>query len=763
MAKEKLSDVKERIKLCRTRYIKAVEHDGENRRKYVEDMKFVHVPGEQWDSYTRSKRGDDRPMYQYNRLKVTIARIVNDMRANRPQGKVRGTEDNDKDTAEVIEGLCRNISNVSDFESITDNAATYQVCGGYAAWRIETEYSHDTAFDQDVVIRGLRNSLCLYADPNGFDMVGRDCTWWILTDKISEEAFNARWPNAEKVDFEGDEFDDDDDWLDAEEKKVRIAEHWFQVPITKNIYLLSDGKTVDDTELAKVDQSQNPILKQRKVNCYQIKSAIYSGDAELEAPSDWAGSMFPFVRVYGDYVIIDGKVEWSGLTRHVKDPQRSFNVMMTAATETVANAPQSKIWATAEQAKGLANQWADAHAKNLPYMIYNVDKNAPGAPPRTAGPDVPVAMIQMAQLNAEEIKADSGIFDSSLGAQSNETSGRAITARQRQGEIATFHFQDNMAKGVRRTWEILIDLIPKIYDTQRSVRILGADLSDKYVKVNEPDAMGQVVNDLSRGKYDVTVTVGPSFSTQRQEAVEAYTQIAATNPALYGVAGDLMLKAMDLPYSDQIAERMKALLPPQIQEQLKSDKPLPPEVQQAMQQADQAMQMVQQQGQLVQAAAQELEQEKAEDVKRKAELQGIAKDIEVKQAKFEAGVAKDLAAIVEKQAALDIAAVQAVSQQDQDGLEVARQDLNNQIAEALAVINQQAEQFGLGAQQFLGVASQAIGEVHNQAQETARPKRKSFTAKRVNGELIGQVHHDDGSVREIRMKRNNGQLEGTVN
>lgn len=761
MPKETNSEVKDRIKLCRARYTKCVDFDKENRQKSIDDMKFIHEPGYQWDQYTKAKRGK-RPMYQFNRSKVTVARIVNDMRANRPQGKVRGTEDGDKDTAEVIEGLCRNIANVSDFESITDNAAMYQVGGGYAAWRIDTEYSHNTAFDQDIVIRGFRNSLCVYGDPNGFDMVGADCKYWLVTDWISVDSFKERWPKAKKASFDGDEFDDSEDWSSEEEGKVRICEHWFQVPTTKTIFLLSDGKTIDDTEIEEAKTRGLTVVKQREVSCYKIQTAIYSGDAELEAPSDWAGEYFPFVRVYGEYLIIDGKVEWCGLTRHIKDAQRAFNVMMTSAVETVALAPQSKIWATADQAKGLASSWAEAHETNLPYMIYNADAKALGAPGRVGGAEVPVALIQMAQINADEIKADSGIFDSSLGAQSNETSGRAINARQRQGEIATFHFQDNMAKGVRRTWQILIDLIPKIIDTTRAVRILGADLSDKYIKVNEPGPDGKVLNDLARGKYDVTVTVGPSFSTQRQEAVEAYTQIAQTNPAIYGVAGDLLFKAMDLPLSDQIAERMKSMLPPQIQEQMKSDKPLPPEVQQAMMQVDQAMQQVQQHGQLVKAAEAELEQMKGEDAKRKAELQGVLSDIAVKKAEFDSDVTKSLADIAVKQAAFMVKQQMALTEQDSQAIDQEREQLREDVQNALALITNHAEGLSQEMQHFAGLASSAIGEVHENAQRASVPRKKTISAKRVNGKLVAQITDEDGSTRQAEIARNNGELTGTI-
>jgi hypothetical protein len=256
------------------------------------------------------------------------------------------------------------------------------------------------------------------------------------------------------------------------------------------------------------------------------------------------------------------------------------------------------------------------------------------------GADVPAALVQLSMLDSEDIKAVTGIFDNSLGQESGEKSGRAIIARQQQGEIATFNYQDNMAKAIRRTWEILIDLVPKVYDTERELRILGSDGSEEYKKVNQvvmdPKTGKAIkVNDLAQGRYDVTVTVGPSFSTKRQEAAETYMQLAQASPGVMAVAGDLIFKAMDLPYSEDIAERLKAMLPPPIQQLLSQGKEIPPEAQAVMQQAAQAMQMVEQKNQLVMQAAQELQQEQAGIEKGKAELSAGKAQIDTALRKLE--------------------------------------------------------------------------------------------------------------------------------
>ena len=617
--------------------------DSDNRLKAMEDLRFLHVPGSHWDERVKAARGALRPMYEFNKLRITVKRVVNDMRANRPQGKVRAVEDGDKPTANVFEGLIRNIWNVSDGDTIIDQAAEYQVGGGMGAWRVVTEYEDDSVDSQSICLKPIRNPFCLYADNAAQDILKRDAMDWVLTDKMSKSKFESRWPDVEPVSFDEVDFDDDDDWEDDE--TVRVCEYWWKEPVDKTLQLLDSGETVeagsDDAQSALKMGKQ--VVKERKLKSHKIMMCIVGGgDRLLEPPTEWAGSEFPFVLIYGESVVIEGKTLWFGLTRFGKDAQKAYDYSRTNAIESVALAPQAKYWATPDQAKGHVDAWTVAHNTNMPFQLYNPDPKTGGAPPQRMGSaDVPVALIQEMQHASEDIKAVTGIYDASLGAQSNETSGKAINARQRQGEIATFNYMDNMAKGIRRTWEILIDLVPKIYDTDRSVRILGPDGAEDYAKVNAVGPDGNTINDLKAGKYDVTVTVGPSFATMRQEAAEAYSEIASRDPNVMMAAGDLIFKAMDLPYAEQIAERYQALLPPPIQQMLTKDKQLPPEVQAALAQVKQMQQMVDQKGQLVTAAEQELKELQASAQSDKAGAQLASANLKTQEAHL-ASLQKDL-------------------------------------------------------------------------------------------------------------------------
>jgi hypothetical protein len=641
-------------------------------------------------------------------------------------------EDGDIELAETIEGICRNIWSSSDGDTVVDYAAEYQVNGGMGAWRITTEYASDDAFEQDIVVEALRNPFNLYCDPAAKDFVKRDAEDWALLDRISKSAYEQRWPERDAIDFDGNEFDAQGDWQD--EETVRIAEYWYKEPYNATLCLLADGSTVEEGDVPEGAQ----VVRKRPVTRQKIMMCIASGESILEGPTEFAGPDFPFVMVFGEHIVIDGKTHWWGLPRFGKDAQQSYNIAATAVIEKIANAPKEYEWVTPKQIEGLGARILEAHQKNFPVRIYNPDPQSPGPPVRVPGADVPVALIQQMQLASQDIRETLGIHEASFGQESNEKSGVALRAKQSQAELVTFNFPDNMAKGIQRTWEIMVRLIPKIYDSQRRLRILGVDGAEDYVTINESvidPTSGEAtkLNDLTLGKYDVTVTVGPGYATKRLEAADTYLQMAQANPQIMGIAGDLVYKALDLPYADEIADRLKTLLPPQIQQMLSQDKPIPPVAQAVMAQAQQAMQEVQQQGQLVQQAAQEADQEKAAADKAKSDVQIAIANLKTERAQFEAQVAKAQAELQKR--AYEVQAQQ-TSQEHQGSV--------NEVAQAVAEIKQWAADFA--AQN-----TQALAEFMAKQQPAVivppKPKIVSIRARRVNGELEARpVYEGEDSV-----------------
>jgi hypothetical protein len=753
----------------RDRFKVMTEADQDNRTKALEDLRFVNEPGAQWDKNMKKERGN-RPCYEFNKLRINGKRVINEIRANRPQGKVRAVEGGDKKTAELYEGLCRNIANISDLDTIVDNAAEYQIDAGMGAWRVETEYSDDTVFDQDIVIKPIKNPFCLYADPSCQDVMKRDAEDWILTEKISKKAFEARYPKAEPVSFTDDvQFDDDEEW--ETDEHVRVAEYWYKEPYDKEIWLVAFPQENGTTKTITVDSmsdegqalAQQPnfeamVKDRRTAKCHRIMQCIVGGgDKLLAKPSVQAGSQHRFIMVYGEVKVIDGRLHWWGLHRFSKDAQRSYNISRTSIDETIALAPQAKFWATPDQAKGHTTQWAIAHKENMPFQLYNPDAKAPGPPADKMGAQVPVALIQQAQISAQDIRDTTGLHEASFGEESGEKSGIALARKQNQAQVVTYNFPDNMAKGIRRTWEILIDLIPEIYDSERELRIIGADGAEDYAKVNEQvmdPASGKMirVNDLSTGKYDVAITVGPSFSTMRQEAAEVYGEMAKYDEMLMPTAADLVYKALDYPYSEEIAKRRAAMLPPPIQKMLSEGKEIPPEAQAAMAQAEQAMQMVQQQTELVQQAAQEVQQEQQQSEKAKSEVEKAIAKLQTEEARFEAKIAKVMADLQARESKLDMESAQLDGQKQQlegqrSQIEAQQQQTDagteglSQAAEAVAQIDAAAAQFMEMAHGIMQQMQALLAEIK------AKPRMKSVRMERVNGQPPRAIaEYDDTAV-----------------
>lgn len=735
----KLPDMrrKEYIELLETaknRFKVMADADDENRREAMEDIKFTNVPGHQWDFNMKQERGH-RPCYEFNKVRQACKRVINDMRANRPQAKVRPVEGGDKDVAEINEGLIRNIWNTSDAETILDYAAEFQVPGGMGAWRVSTKYADEETFNQEICIKPIQNPFMLYCDPAARDLMHRDARDWVYTDRIAKYEYDKLYPNAGYSDFEGagHEFDDED-WF--EDDSIRVAEYWYRKSVEKEIaeVRLPTGEVrqveLDSQDARAALEAGGTIQRQRKMMVDEIWSVTLNGARLLSEPQRFPGRNFPFIMVYGEYAVIDGRPHWWGLTRFAKDAQRSYNVARTAISETIAQAPKSFFWATDKQADGHTNQWSQAHKKNYPFLLYTPDPMAPGTPQRVGGADVPVALIQETQLASDEIKAVTGIYDASMGARSNESSGRAIYARQQQGEISTFNFADNMSKGVQRTYEIILGMLPEVYDTKREIRILGSDGAEAYKTLNdvvENEQTGELerINDIAVGKYDVTVDIGPNFQTLRQEAAEVYGELINRYPDLMGVAGDLIFKSMDLPYADDIAERFKFLLPPQIQQSLQQDAEMPPEVQQAMQMVEQRAAQLQEQGKLVQAAMEELmeEKEKAGEDKHQAEL--ARKDVEIA-----------IERLRREEAEFEQKMAEATAEATADGGDV------NALREAVASID-------LTLANFMTTVDQALAEVaSNGDRQLVGSKMRNE-----NGMMVADLEFNDGSRRTINLQK----------
>lgn len=590
MAKDK--DI---IEEAREYFALAQESESENRVRYVEDMRFARL-GEQWpDQVRQAREREGRPILTINRMPSFARQVVNDSRQNRPSIKVHPADSTaDPKTAEVISGLIRNIEVTSNADVAYDTAVENAVYGGWGYIRIATDYAHDDSFDLDICIKRVVNPLTIYGDPASETADSSDWNCAFVTELLDEDEFERKYKGADAVSFDAESHDDEKSGED-----VRVAEYWKREEVPTKLLKLSNGlvlpekRFIENAEIFAAAGIQ--VVGDRDSKTHKVVQRILSGSEVLEEV-DWPGRFIPIIPVYGEEVHIEGKRHWKSLIHDAKDAQRMMNYWRTSSTELVALQPKAP-WIGP---KGFANadpsKWATANTKTHAYLEYA----GPVAPNRVgfSGPDA--GALQEALNASDDMKAITGIYDASLGARSNETSGRAIMARQREGDVGTFHFQDNLARAIRHCGRILIDLIPAVYSGPRVVRVMGEDSKPRNVQVNQeqpqPDG-SMLMLDLTAGKYDLTVSAGPGFTSRREEAANQMTEFIRVFPAAAPVLGDLLAKNLDWPQADEVAKRLQAMLPPQIQ----GADPRLQQAQQQMQQMGQVINQLKQQLQQVQA------------------------------------------------------------------------------------------------------------------------------------------------------------------
>jgi len=576
---ELLTEARERFKL-------STDHWAENRKALADDLNFIYI--DQWPQYAKDAFGTDS-LITINRQISFNRQVTNDMRQNRASIKVRPVDDNaDVETAEILQGIIRHIESNSKADIAYDTADRYAVEGGFGFYRVITDYKPNS-FDQEIFIKEVDNPLSVLPDYK-FSADGNDWEYCFIHDDEPRSNFKD---DVDVTGWEGDGLDVGG-WVT--DNSVRVCEYFYKERTKDTLLRLEDGRVMFQSEYDEWGEYV-PVSESREQERVSIKWCKFAGNKVLER-SDWAGSIIPVIPVYGDTVVVDGKHITISLGRYAKDAQRMVNYSRTKQAELEALAPKSPFIMAEGQDEGHEDDWNNANTTNFSSLKYKpVDLNGQLAPPpqRQGYAGAPAGVITLGQMAEQDMMAIIGIHEAGLGQRSNETSGKAIMARQREGDNSTFNFIDNTTRARRACGLILVDLIPHIYDTARVVRILGEDDTQRAVTINKEETVmkdGQKIQriyDLSVGEYDVVCSAGASYNTKRAEGAAFLERIAGSNPDLMKLVGDLVFKAQDMPYADEIAERMQKTLPPELQPQKDGEeqKPqLPPEVQQQMQQAD---------------------------------------------------------------------------------------------------------------------------------------------------------------------------------
>lgn len=582
------------LTVARSRMTMAISAYSETRENELDDLRFFAGSPDnqwQWPADVLQTRGavqgqtiNARPCLTINKLPQHVRHVTNEQRMNRPGIKVIPADDKaDLDMAEVYNGVIRHIEYLSDADVAYDTACENQVSYGEGYVRILTEYCDETTFDQDIKIGRIRNSFSVYMDPMIQDPTGADARWCFITEDMTKAEYERMYPNAAPITTlmslgVGDQ--SISQWIN--QNTVRIAEYFYVEYEKARLNLYPGNQTAFDNtpEDRALRLMFGKPLRSRDSDRKRVRWCKINGYEVLEE-RDWAGSFIPVVRVVGNEFEVDGRMYVSGLVRNAKDAQRMYNYWVSQEAEMLALAPKAPFIGYGGQFEGYEQQWKTANTNNWPYLEVNPDvTDGQGAvlplPQRAQPPMASSGLLQAKAGAAEDIKSATGQYNASLGMTSNERSGKAILARQKESDVGTYHYVDNLARAIRHIGRQLIDLIPKIYDTERIARIIGEDGEPSTVKMNptqeEPvkkivDQEGVVIDKIYNpgvGKYDVRVITGPGYATKRQEALESMAQLLQGNPQLWQVAGDLFVKNMDWPGAQDLAKRFQKTLDPKV-------------------------------------------------------------------------------------------------------------------------------------------------------------------------------------------------------
>jgi len=624
-------DDEEILKEARERFIRCQEWEKDTRDRALRDTKFMEGDawnGWQWDASVKQARGE-RPCLTMNKVRQHCLQIINDAREHKAQIKVTPTGGRATyEASKIFSGIIRRIEYQSKAVDAYSTAFFHQVQSGYGMLRVVTDYVDDDSFDQEIYVRRVPDPETVYLDPDAKDYDKADMRFAFVVNEIPRERYEAEFckdampPSSDAMVIADASLKG---WND--EHHIREAEYFRRTERSDKVHLLRDGSTVRESDLDGMDGDARKQLiasatQSRDLTTMDVEWFRIVGD-RIEERKPWLGKYIPLVPVIGEETVIEQKLDRKGHVRALIDPQRIYNYWSSSAVEHVALQTKAP-WVAGAQAVEGHSEWEIANVTNPSLLIYN-ERDEEGRdlrpPERPAPPVMAQAYIQGMSIARDDMLMVSGQYQAEFGQPSNERSGVAIDARQRQSDNATYHYVDNQAKSIRQVGRILLDLIPLVYDTQRVAKIMAEDGSDSDVHLN-PDAgvahqyIGQqpqgglgpltsqqydaqladpntpnpiIIFDPNVGRYDVESDVGPAYGTQRQEAANAFAQIMAQNPAAFQLVGDFWAENSDFPGADELADRLKRGLPPQY----KAGAP-DPQVMQLQQQLQQTNQLAQQ-------------------------------------------------------------------------------------------------------------------------------------------------------------------------
>lgn len=587
-----------------------------NREAAQEDLRFA--AGEQWPDHIKAKReAAGKPVMTINRIPAFVSVIVGNRRMNEAAVKILPADGGTKEGARIRQGLIRAIEQTSKATDVYNTAHTNQVICGDGAWQIVLDYADNDVFVQEPKIEAIPDALAVVWDHQSIECTGRDARHVFVEETLTKDEFQQAYPDAKLSSFDmvGSWPTDVRRMGWYKDESYRVVSYWRMRSTLRTLALMQGNKVVDVTEVPQSEwmpfairhpQTGRPYV--RRAPRVYAEQYITNGVELLEGPYHLPIDRVPVFRALGWDIFAAGQRQRWGLVRFLKDPLRMHNFWRSVIVEKIMLAPKNVWLAGASAVEGRESSFRSSVYSDDPLLVYNDEAGT--APTRIDPANIESAMLNEANITIQDVKDVSNLHEASLGMPSNEVSNVAIQSRQRIGETGTVLYQDNLNSAIEETGRVLNAIIPYVYDTVRTVRIVGDEDMPSIVDINGDNGV-----DVTAGKYFVTVTTGPSFATKRVEAQDSMLNMINAMPQTMTIAADKIIEAQDWPGADEIARRIRTQLPPGVV----SDEDMPPALQQARQQANQLQQQMQELEMRTKMAELAMKESQAEDYRARAQ------------------------------------------------------------------------------------------------------------------------------------------------
>lgn len=573
------------FEIAKSQLQRGLDWEGKARRLWLEDYKFGTADSDnmyQWpEAILNDRNSADKPCLTNNKVDQHCLVVINESKQNKTSIAVRPVgNDATAAAANVWASAFRHIEYVSNASAAYDLATEHQVYGGFGYWRIVTEYVDESSFDQQILIKRVNNPLQVILDPAAKEADKSDAKFGFIFQDVSREEAEVLHPQY--VDeFPNSTLGIQNSWVGK--KQLRIAEWYRKEYVKDTLYELPNGLTAlasqlgpDLTKEVREREAKQEGYRKRTVQKEKVVWRLIIGDKIVET-KPWAGKYIPIVPLLGRVTVLDGILDIKGHVRSMKDAQRMYNYWSSAAVEYGALQTKTPYIGPKEAFEGHEEQWRTANRENKAYLAFNsVDDagNPIPAPQRVEPPMAAPVALQGMQVAQQEMAMVSGQYDAQMGAPGNERSANAIEKRQRASSNAVYHFSDQQAIALTYTGKIILDLFPKIYDTQRTIRMIAEDGKDFEVEIDptakkayeetqieNSEAVKRIFNPTI-GTYDVQAGVGQSFASKREETVKAISLLLTQAPQLTAIIGDILMRAADFPMAQEAADRLRRMVPP---------------------------------------------------------------------------------------------------------------------------------------------------------------------------------------------------------